>query len=503
MRVVPLLVVVTLAACAPGADGAGHGGTSSSSGAATGSSSSSSSSSSGSAVAPPQLPALLHTTVAQDVNPDPQVVEVDLVASVVEHAFADGRLTQAYAYNGLIPGPTLQLQRGQRLLVHFTNQLPEPTTIHWHGLRIPDTMDGTPMTQTPVPPGGSFTYDFTPPDAGNFWYHPHYNTPQQMERGLMGAVVVHEDPAVAFDAERIIFTDDVRLEADGSLAPFQQSGMDVMHGRGGNVLLLNGAEAPRAPVTVTRGTQERWRVFNGANARTMSLSVAGATFAVFGTDGGPLPRPRVRARLSVAAGERYDVLVYFDGAPGSTAALLSHVLVLDGNGNVVEEERVLQEFQVATAPDAPLRDIVLPSSAEVTLPPEGPPDRTLVISGYNDGTVHFTINGRSFPDEEAWETTQGTTAQVRIDNQLGMEHPFHFHGQFFRVLAPAARVRSDPGVKDTVLVAGGETVTVLVDFSNPGHWMYHCHILEHAEAGMGAHVTVHPDGSGHAPGTGH
>ncbi len=497
-RMLAGLGVVVLAGGAACTGGGGTGGGS------TSTSSSTSSSSSSGAVT---LPALQNTTVLEDTNPDTSIVEVTLRAQVIEHAFNAGRPTTAYAYNGMIPGPTIQARQGNRLIVHFENQLQEPTTIHWHGLRIPDAMDGTPETQEPVAPGGTFTYDFILPDVGSFWFHPHYNTVEQIEKGLMGTMVVHEaDPAQTpvFDAERIMFTDDIKLGANGAIAAFAVSGMDIMHGRAGNTLLLNGtSELPT--LTVRSGTRERWRFFNGANGRTMSLSVEGATFAIISVDGGLLPQPLYVTKAELPIGARLDMDVIFDGAPGSTATLTSWVLMLDANNNVIEDPVPLALVNLTQEAAQEIRAVTLPTVTPYAPPLDVTPEKLLRLSGYNEmGQVIFTINDLAWPAVETWEVMQGTRTRVQINNALGMEHPFHLHGQFFHVIAPQDRVLATPGARDTILVPGGGSVTVEIEWSNPGMWMYHCHIPEHAEHGMMGHVMVTGNGTGNPlPGHGH
>jgi FtsP/CotA-like multicopper oxidase with cupredoxin domain len=436
------------------------------------------------------LPVIAQASVLEDMDDDPDVVEVSLTAEVTRHEYVAGKTTEVWAYNGMVPGPTLQARVGNRLIVHFTNALPDPTTIHWHGLRITPEMDGDPHHTDPILAGETFTYDFVVPDAGSFWFHPHYNSPEQIERGLMGTLIVHEMEPPQFDAERILFTDDVRLKSNGELSPFSTAGMDVMHGRAGNVLLLNGQDL-RAPIAVQSWSRERWRLFNGSNARTMELSVTGAYFTVIGTDGGLLSEPYLTDRLTLAIGQRYDLDVWFDGEPGATAELMSHVLSVDENDNVVELPISLQTFVYdPTLPMKELTEVTIPFAAPSVLPADSTPEKSIVLDGFNDnGVIRFTLNDYAFPNEEHWEAPLGDM-KVEIRNELHMEHPFHLHGQFFEILGG----HHPPGLKDTVLVGGGESVVLLVHFTNPGTWMYHCHVPEHAEAGMMGHVTVH---SGH------
>lgn len=483
--------VVVMAACVSACGGNGQqSGGGDVQGTSTSSSAGGASSSSGGQVEVIPLPTLEHTQALPDLNPDPDVVEVELSAVEAMHTYRDGQLTPVYAYNAQVPGPAIQARVGNRVIVHFNNHLPESTTIHWHGMRVPNEMDGTPHTQVVVAPGGSFVYDFVVQDAGNYWYHPHYNSSQQIERGLMGPLVVHEAEAPAFDAERVVFLDDVRLSTSGRVSPFQASGMDLMHGRSGNTLLTNGMQTP--PVVSARaGRRERWRLFNGSNARTMLLTVEGAVFQIIGTDGGLLPQPHVVDQVELAVGQRFDLDVMFTAAPLEQVKLVSHVPVLDANDNVVLQP--IPVFTVQLTDEAPqeIPVVVASGPALPALPADLTPARSVVLSGEAvNGVVQFSINGHVWPDVEHWEVNQGTDLVVRITNDLGMEHPFHVHGQFFQVLG--RRGQQEPGLKDTVLLGGSESVDVVIHFSNPGQWMYHCHINEHAEAGMMGHLNVVP-----------
>ena len=165
-------------------------------------------------------------------QPDPgrRVVAVDLEARAIDWTFTPGAPVRAWGYNGQIPGPTLEGRVGDVLQVRFTNRLEQPTTIHWHGLRVPAAMDGTEMVQWPVAPGETFTYRFRLPDAGTFWYHPHSNETVQLEMGLYGALIVRGADEPQLDAERVLVLDDVRLDKKGQIATL--GGLIERHGGG-------------------------------------------------------------------------------------------------------------------------------------------------------------------------------------------------------------------------------------------------------------------------------
>ena len=437
------------------------------------------------AASPPawQMPDVQGVEALEDQNPDPNVVEVTLTAGRTTTSYLAGKKAQVFAYNGLLPGPLLKAKVGDRVIVHFKNDLSEETTIHWHGLRISDQMDGSPRMQHPVKPGAEFTYEFTVPDAGSFWYHPHINTAEQVEKGLYAPIVVF-DPAKdpAYDAERFLVLDDIRLEDDGTISP--ESSMDgMMSGRFGNLLLTNGRPIKEAVASVEQGTVERWRIVNSANARTMVIGVEGATFRVIATDGGLLPEPYTTKKLTVAIGQRYDLEVTYD-QPGS-AKLVSYVESQDSKGNATIAPMSAFTVDVA-ASDRVAREIAWPS---VTFPDRIADGKaTITLDATKTGDMPWTINGKADSMDPLFTWSQGATLDITIVNKVAMEHPFHLHGQFFEILDP-----KQPGLKDVVLVPPSGTVKIRAFIDNPGHWMAHCHILEHAEMGMMAEIVVTPD----------
>jgi FtsP/CotA-like multicopper oxidase with cupredoxin domain len=432
--------------------------------------------------APYAMPQVLGVDELEDTNPDPNIVEVAITAKRAKAAFIAGKPTDVYAYNGAMPGGVLKAKVGDTVIVHFKNSLPEDTTVHWHGLRISDAMDGSPRIQSPVKPGGTFTYTFTVPDAGTFWYHPHLDTAVQIENGLYGAIVVfdpNKDPV--YDAERYLALRDIRLEDDGSISP--QNNMDaMMAGRYGNTLLTNGKPAKDALAAVDQGTVERWRIVNTSNARTMSLGVDGATFRVIATDGGLLPTPYTTKRVTVAVGQRYDLEVTYDRVG---RAKLQNYLENDQGGT-----DTLTSFAVdVAASDKTPRTIEWP---EVKLPDRAPTAQatiTLDAAKQTMGGMMWSINGMSDPMDPLFTWQQRSAVDVTIVNNVATEHPFHFHGQFFEILDA-----KQPGLKDVVLVPPNGTVKVRAFVDNPGHWMVHCHILEHEENGMMGEIVVTPTG---------
>ncbi len=233
--------------------------------------------------------------VLRDHNPDPDVVEVFLHARVSKVDYGTGAKTAVWTYNGVVPGPTIEANVGDRLIVHFKNDLPEETTVHWHGVDVPATQDGSNLSQLGIAPGGTFTYEFKLLRAATYWYHPHIRTNEQVEKGLQGALIVRDkrkDRKLRLPrSEHLLVLDDVLLDDDGQVAaPFPMDPLEnattQVNGREGNVLLVNGR--PGRTLKIKRGQPQRLRLVNTANARMMRISLSGTRMWRIGGDGGLL-----------------------------------------------------------------------------------------------------------------------------------------------------------------------------------------------------------------------
>lgn len=427
----------------------------------------------------PPLPVIADFPVFEDINPDPHIVEVNLRAAGATLELKPFYSTDVLAYNGTLPGPLLEARAGDRIIVHFQNDLAEATTIHWHGLRIPSDQDGNPMVQGPVPAGGSFTYDFKVPDPGTFWFHPHMGTIEQIDRGMYGAILVAEEKPPTFTAERLYVIDDIRLGSNGQIAPYAYSGHDVMMGRLGNTLLTNGKVTPPSG-TAPHGSIERWRIVNASTARVFEIAVDGASWRVIATDGGLLPTPYQTDKLMVAPGQRFELEVTYDQA-AAAARLLSFDAYTD-NPPAVPMANVNIAGEIAAKPPV-YPQVTTPALTDAAL------DKEIRLGANDQG---FTINGVVSETTSMMELTQGQPVRLTVLNDIGPYHPFHLHGQFFQILTRNDKPADEPGLKDTVLLDAFEKVTLLTYFENPGMWMYHCHIPEHAEFGMMAHLMVNP-----------
>jgi FtsP/CotA-like multicopper oxidase with cupredoxin domain len=429
-----------------------------------------------------------------DLDPDPRVVEVELVATRAAFSYLPGSTADVWAYRdgsradsvAGVPGPLLEARRGDRVLVHFRNELPYGTTVHWHGLRLPAPMDGAHQV---VLPGEAYDYDFVARDAGTFWYHPHVRADEQIEKGLHGAFVVRDDLEPLPVAERVLVLDDVKLTESGALDP-RTDHLDVVLGRQGNTFVVNGV--PQPELQASTGSRERWRLINAANGRFFDLALSRGTFQVIGVDGGLIGEPYVTDRLLIAPGERFDVLVTLEGEAGEQVSLSTHHhdrghgLSDPGPLEVLTIQLKPGEPQLATAPAA---QPVEPLDVAAT-----DPVRAMVLTEEleADGGPQFRINDELWPFNTTIPVELGATEIWEVRNEADGDHPFHLHGTFFQVLADDGAPRTPVAWKDTVLVPRRSTLRFAVRFDEPGTWMFHCQIPEHAERGMMGDLMVSP-----------
>lgn len=441
-------------------------------------------------------------SAAPDLDPAANVVEVALEAKVSDVELAPGRTVSMWTYNGQLPGPRIEARAGDTVRVRFKNSLPEATTIHWHGVRVPAAMDGVPAVQSPIAAGAEFTYEFVVPDAGTFWYHPHIRSDEQVERGLYGAFVVRGDAEPTTTTDRTVVLDDLLLDSNWQLGDFDPM-MQAMVGRQGNVILANGWAHPIAEVA--RGGLHRFRFINAANARYFRLALPGHRLIQIGTDGGFLPAPREVDELLLVPGERADVLVVASGAANEAMEWTS--LRYDrGHGTGDLPDAVV--FQMKHGSDAPIATPSTPSAfapiadlPAATVQREIKLEESMAMGGGDHGAGHgssttnmapvFSINGEVFPDVTPLAATLETVEEWSIVNTTEMDHPFHLHGFRFQVVSVDGAAPSVIAWRDSINIPAEKTVKFRVRLEdNPGTWMFHCHILEHAERGMMGELEV-------------
>lgn len=440
---------------------------------------------------------------ADDVPASGATVEIDLVAAPTELPLIDGRTLRVWAYNNQVPGPTLRARVGDTLRVRFRNDLPQPTTIHWHGIRLPNAMDGVPgVTQPPIPSGGTFTYEFKLKDAGTFWFHPHLRGSEQLERGLYGLLLVDEAGSSPFSREEIWVLDDWQLDQAGQIESAFNTRHDLAHdGRWGNVITVNGVKRPTLPWY--RGERVRLRIVNVANARIFAPDFGALPAKVVAFDALPTDEPLPASGLELSPGNRVDLDVEIpaDWNGGQSIA------VQDRFGRRIES---LVEIAVAGSVGAtksvstPLTNPRLTPDLSYAASIE--PTETFRLNARRGGPfgIEWTINGEAMRHEEhapsghmaPYRLPVGAWTRLRFINESFRLHPMHIHGQFFRVIERDGRRALELHWRDTVLIHPKETVDVAMFPRDLGAWMLHCHIQEHAESGMMTLVSVEDTDAG-------
>ena len=414
----------------------------------------------------------------------------------------DGTKTEFWAYNDQLPGPLIEVMEGDTVEIEFINNLPQPSTIHWHGLPVPSEHDGNPHDA--VPAGGRRLYRFTLPldCAGTYWYHPHPHgfTAEQVYRGLAGPFIVRakHDPLKGIAERHLVFSD-LKLATDGRIAPNDMN--DEMNGREGQFALVN---AQRQPVlTFDASGRERWRIWNANSARYLRLSLPGATFTLVGTDGGLLQHPVTGlTELLMTAAERMEVIV--DAPAGGGRVGLVTQPVERGKMGMVPQEFPITLLDVDFSAVKPERLAALPKLPQTLrrIQPLGAAKakKRVVFSEEMSmaGGVHsmkFLVNGKRFDMKRIDFTSKRNEVELwEIVNESDMDHPFHIHGVQFQVVEREVdgKVTPEPLLawRDMVNTKSGETVRIKLVQRHKGLRMFHCHILEHENAGMMGQVKV-------------
>ncbi|MCV3273470.1 multicopper oxidase family protein [Roseobacter sinensis] len=423
----------------------------------------------------------------------------DLVARPgrVRLAPADYPETEVWAYGGAVPGATIRLPQGERVSRRFVNKLPQASSVHWHGVRLENAMDGVPgLTQQVVEPGADFLYDFTAPDAGTYWYHPHNRSWEQMARGLYGALVIEEaEAAPQVDVDEVLLLDDWRLTDEAQIADDFGNLHDWSHaGRIGNWITVNGDGAWSREVQ--RHERLRLRLVNTANARIFSLETRGLDGWIVALDGMPLETPQRLERLALAPAQRADLIVDVTAEDGGEGLLIS--FERDG-GYVIAGFPVVGTARGERLPD-PAR---LPPNPVAALGPLAQARRAeLLMEGGAMGGMRGAMMGGQMtrPREMAaagkvWamggmadmaatpliEADRGETIRIAITNDTAWPHAMHLHGHHFRQISSEGAAGP---LRDTLLMVRGETAEIAFVAENPGDWLLHCHMLEHSAGGM-------------------
>jgi FtsP/CotA-like multicopper oxidase with cupredoxin domain len=412
--------------------------------------------------------------------------------------------TDVWSYNGGIPGPEIRVRQGERLRIAVNNRLSQETTVHWHGVRVPNAMDGVPhLTQKPIGASDSFVYEFDVPDAGTYWYHPHHHSAEQVGRGLSGALIVEEIEPLPVDRDLVWVLGDWRLARDASIVDNFGNRMEAtMAGRIGNTVTING-RVPES-IRVRSGERLRLRLINAAPARIFGLEFAGHRPLIVALDGQPVdPQEPPGGRVVLGPAMRADVIIDMTAEPGATTAVIDYFY----------RDRAYRLVDFAYSDEPRLRDHPpdVPSRMRANTMPEPDLDNAerhvatleggmmsgrgmmMGMGGHGMNGMCWSINGISAIGHDMrpmLSLARGRSYILSIRNDTAWHHPVHLHGHSFRVIARNGKPTPYREWLDTVLVSPREQADIAFVADNPGDWMFHCHILDHQDGGMMAVIRV-------------
>ncbi|HUF79628.1 MAG TPA: multicopper oxidase family protein [Burkholderiales bacterium] len=404
--------------------------------------------------------------------------------------------TAVWTYGGTVPGPELRLKQGERLSLELENLLPEDTTVHWHGIRLPNAMDGVPhLTQPPIKAnGGRFLYEFDLPDAGTYWYHPHLGSSGQVGRGVYAPLIIEELKPPAVDRDLVWMLGDWRLDRQARVVENFDNFRDASHaGRIGNTVTVNGAI--RETFELRAGERVRLRLVNAANARIFALDFGGHDPMVIALDGHPVePHRPEGGRVVLGPAMRADLLLDATGEPGRSYPVVDDFYerrayrLLDLR---YAKERLRGGRAGAPPPQLQANPVAEPDLARA--------ERHRIEFGGGMmgnmpgmgmmGGMAWTVNGEPMSDhghdhEPVLKLGLGRSYVLDLANDTQWDHPIHLHGHAFRVISRDGKPTRHREWLDTVLLPPRSRAEIALVADNPGNWMIHCHILEHQHAGM-------------------
>ncbi|SLN54520.1 Copper resistance protein A precursor [Pseudoruegeria aquimaris] len=409
--------------------------------------------------------------------------------------------TEIWGYDGGVPGPLIRARQGETVSRKLVNALPQPTAIHWHGLRVPNGMDGVPgLTQEAVPTGGAFLYELPLKDAGTYWYHSHNQSTEQVARGLYGVVVVDEAEPPEVDHDITVLLDDWRLSQQAQITEDFGAMHDWTHaGRMGNYVH---ARLLPSPPGLLRHQRLRLRLLNVATDRIMAVSLNGLEGRLVARDGMPVEQPQPFDMLVFGPAERADLIVDVTAGPGEAAQILLHQrdgafvlaeLPVTGQGASVPRGEIqalppnpvpaIGDFAQARAVPLRMEGGAMGGLRQGTYLGRLLSARELV----EEGQI-WTFNGvAGLPEEPLASLSRGEVLRIPMRNDTAFPHAMHLHGTHFREVLPGGGLGP---LRDTILVNADETREIAFVADNPGDWLLHCHMLSHQAAGMKTWIRV-------------
>jgi FtsP/CotA-like multicopper oxidase with cupredoxin domain len=448
--------------------------------------------------------------------------EFTITATESSLEISEGVTKDVWTFNGSVPGSTIRIKEGDKLTIHLKNELPDPVTIHWHGIPVPNEMDGIPgITMNAVQPGEEFTYKFTADVPGTYWYHSHQDGVNQVDKGLYGAFIVEPknekskpdkdfvlvldewmskmDNMSSDDNSDMDHSDMSGMDDDSEMDHSDMSGMDDSEMEMGHdmsmydLFTINGKSGSLTePLKVKKGDKVRIRLVN-AGFMSHKIHLHGQEFKIVATDGQPINDPQVikDQLISIAPGERYDIefvannpgkwLLECHGMNDAAEGMRTYIEYEDA-GETKDKSNFMEELPVVNITAYGMSD-----KSKFTLDQKYDLEYTMNLDTEMNGKgMVYTINGKTFPDTERIKVKKGDLVKVKlVNNSKEDDHPMHLHGHFFQVLSKNGEpVSGSPIMKDTLNLKPGEEYVVAFKADNPGNWMFHCHDLHHASAGM-------------------
>jgi FtsP/CotA-like multicopper oxidase with cupredoxin domain len=442
--------------------------------------------------------------------------EFTLTAKEATHDFGNGTKLPVWTYDGSVPGSQIRVKEGDKVKINLKNELSEPVTIHWHGLPVPNSQDGIPgVTMNAVQPDKTFTYEFTASVPGTYWYHSHQDSVNQIDKGLYGTLVVEGKNEEKVDKDYTLVLDEWISSGESSMEGMDHGSMaseenkndtdnstESMDGMNMDMeddmsmydlYTINGKSANNMEtLKVTEGDTVKIRLVN-AGYISHKIHLHGYEFKIVSTDGQPINNPAIikDQTVTVAPGERYD-LVFKANNPG-TSYIESHddtdaaknmvAKIVYNNSEKINDKQNPKE----SLPNIDITKYGKTTKGNFSLDSKYDVDYKINLgTAMKDNSMVYTINNRTYPNTEPLDVKEGDLVKVTLKNtSKSADHPMHLHGHFFQVLSKNGNlIESSPLMKDTLNVKPGEEYVVAFKADNPGNWMFHCHDLHHASAGM-------------------